>query len=109
MPNKESSDAVTAEILCNNLLRSFSVQAWKKIEETKKKAVEIMQVRQRNKETKSFKSEFTAQREAEDRERAERNAANRDNQKAAVRFNKETHVNRNVDEAERLKQERQQH
>jgi len=36
-------------------------------------------VRQRNKETKSFKSDFTAQKEAEDRERAERNAANRDN------------------------------
>ena len=66
-------------------------------------------MRQRNKETKSFKSEFNAQKEAEDRDRAERNAALRDNQKAAVRFNKETHVNRNVDEAERLKQERQQH
>ena len=28
----------------------FCAQAWKKIEETKKKAVEIMQVRMRNKE-----------------------------------------------------------
>jgi len=46
--------------LCNNLERYLSVQAWKKIEETKKKAVEIMQVRQRNKESKSFKSDFTA-------------------------------------------------
>ena len=68
-----------------------------------------MQVRQRNKEAKNMRSEFLAQREAEDRERAERNALNRDQQKQAVRFNKETHVNRNLTEAERLKQERQQH
>ena len=68
-----------------------------------------MQVRQRNKETKNMRSEFQAQKEAEDRERAERNALNRDQQKQAVRFNKETHVNRNLTEAERLKQERQQH
>ncbi len=68
-----------------------------------------MQVRQRNKETKNMRSEFQAQKEAEDRERAKRNALNRDQQKQAVRFNKETHVNRNLTEAERLKQERQQH
>lgn len=68
-----------------------------------------MQVRQRNKETKNMRSEFQAQKEAEDRERAGRNALNRDQQKQAVRFNKETHVNRNLTEAERLKQERQQH
>lgn len=57
MPIKETWNVVAAEILCNNLLRYISVQAWKKIEETKKKAIEIMQVRQRNKETKNMKSE----------------------------------------------------
>ena len=51
----------------------FCAQAWKKIEETKKKAVEIMQVRMRNKETRSQKEQLQAQREAEDRERAQRN------------------------------------
>lgn len=74
MPIKEIWNFVAAEILCNNLLRSISVQAWKKIEETKRKAIEIMQVRQRNKETKNMKSEFQAQKEADDRDRAERNA-----------------------------------
>jgi len=42
VPIKESSNVATAEFLCNNLVRSLSLQAWKKIEETKKKAVEIM-------------------------------------------------------------------
>jgi len=45
VPIKETWNVVAAEILCNNLLRYTSVQAWKKIEETKKKAIEIMQVR----------------------------------------------------------------
>ena len=34
------------------------VQAWKKIEETKKKATEIMIVRQRNNENKAFKDQL---------------------------------------------------
>jgi hypothetical protein len=85
------------------------VQAWKKIEETKKKAVEIMKVRQRNKETRQEKDALRQQREAEERELAERNAALRDNQRAAVRFNKDSQAERNAREAERLKQERQQH
>ena len=41
--------------ICNNLLRSLSVQAWKKIEETKKKAVDIMHVRKRNQDHVSEK------------------------------------------------------
>lgn len=49
-----------------------------------------MKIRQRNKEKVSEKDQIKAQREAEDRERAERNAALRDTQKAAIRFNKET-------------------
>ena len=75
--------------MCNNLVRSCCVQAWKKIEDTKKKAVEIMKVRQRNKETRAEKEHLRAQREAEDAERAARNAAERDNQRAAVKFNKQ--------------------
>lgn len=54
------------------------VQAWKKIEETKKKAIDIMKVRQRNKETRAEKEQLRMQREAEERERAEANAMQRD-------------------------------
>lgn len=38
-----------------------------------------------------------------------RNAAVRDNQRAAVKYNRETQAERNAREAERLKQERAQH
>ena len=49
------------------------VQAWKKIEETKKKATEIMMVRQRNNDNKAFKEQVRMQKDNEDRERMERN------------------------------------
>ena len=65
--------------ICNNLLRSLSVQAWKKIEETKKKAVDITHVRKRNQDHVSEKQMLSEQRAREDHERAERNAAARDN------------------------------
>ena len=60
-------------MMCNNLLWLVCIQAWKKIEDTKKKAVEIMKVRQRNKEIRNEKDSLRAQREAEERERAEMN------------------------------------
>ena len=48
-----------------------------------------MKVRQRNQETKQEKQMLADQRAEEERQRAERNAANRDNQRAAVRFNRD--------------------
>ena len=68
-----------------------------------------MKVRQRNKEVRSEKDQLRMQREAEARDMADRNAMNRDNQRAAVRYNKDSQVERNAREAERLKQERMQH
>ena len=54
--------------MCGNLVRSLSfLQAWKKIEDTKKKAVEIMKVRQRNLDTRNEKQSLAAQRAEEDR------------------------------------------
>lgn len=103
---KRAADDV--KLLANRiaLLKLEEKKAWKKIEDTKKKAVEIMQVRQRNKEIRSEKEQLRMQREAEAREMADRNAMNRDNQRAAVRYNKDSQVERNAREAERLKQER---
>jgi len=46
-------------------VRYYSVQAWKKIEETTKKAENIMQVRMRNQENRNQKDELNAQREYE--------------------------------------------
>ena len=85
------------------------VQAWKKIEETKKKAIDIMKVRQRNAETRQNKDLMRAQKEAEDRERMERNAQLRENQKQSIKFNQQAQQDRNAREADQLKRERKQH
>ena len=65
-----------------------------------------MKVRQRNLDTRNEKSNLQAQRAEEERQRAEKLAQDRENQKAAIRFNKDDQANRNAREAERLKQER---
>lgn len=87
---KRAADDV--KLLANRiaLLKLEEKKAWKKIEDTKKKAVEIMKVRQRNKEVRSEKDQLRMQREAEARDMADRNAMNRDNQRAAVRYNKDS-------------------
>lgn len=76
---KRAQDDV--KLLANRiaLLKLEEKKAWKKIDETKKKAVEIMKVRQRNKETRTEKQIIQAQRDQEDRERAHRNKTNRVN------------------------------
>lgn len=104
---KRAQDDV--KLLANRiaLLKLEEKKAWKKIDETKKKAVEIMKVRQRNKETRTEKQIIQAQREQEDRERAHRNKLNRVNQDAAIKYNKDVQAANNAREADRLKQERQ--
>eukprot|EP00354_Favella_ehrenbergii_P009707 CAMPEP_0170456602 /NCGR_PEP_ID=MMETSP0123-20130129/4181_1 /TAXON_ID=182087 /ORGANISM="Favella ehrenbergii, Strain Fehren 1" /LENGTH=132 /DNA_ID=CAMNT_0010720133 /DNA_START=744 /DNA_END=1142 /DNA_ORIENTATION=- len=59
---KRAQDDV--KLLANRiaLLKLEEKKAWKKIEETKKKAIEIMKVRQRNAETRDEKQAFAAQR-----------------------------------------------
>jgi len=59
---KRAQDDV--KLLANRiaLLKLEEKKAWKKIEETKKKAIEIMKVRQRNAETRDEKEAFAAQR-----------------------------------------------
>ena len=84
-------------------------QAWKKIEETKKKATEIIQVRQRNAEASNYKQQLQMQREQEERELALRNQQLRLNQKEAIRNQQMTQAEKNYREAERLKAERAQH
>ena len=96
--------------MCGNLLRTLIfLQAWKKIEDTKKKAVEIMKVRQRNLDTRNEKNSLQEQRAEEERQRAAKLAQDRANQQANIRFNRDDQAQRNTNEANRLKQERQQH
>jgi len=70
---KRAEDDV--KLLANRLalLKLEEKKAWKKIEETKKKATEIMMVRQRNNDNKAFKEQVRMQKDNEDRERMERN------------------------------------
>lgn len=65
-------------------------QAWKKIEETKKKAIDIMQVRQRNKERENEKDVFRQQKMQEEEALKERNNAIRDNQRQAIEINQKS-------------------
>lgn len=54
---------------------------WKKIEENKKRAGDIIEVRMRNQEKRNEKDALRAQREAEERERLERNRMERERQR----------------------------
>ena len=64
---------------------SVGAEAWKKIEETKKKANDIINVRQRNAETLNQKMTLQQQREQEERELMIRNQNLRMQQKEAIR------------------------
>lgn len=70
---KRAEDDV--KLLANRLalLKLEEKKAWKKIEETKKKATEIMMVRQRNNDNKAFKEQVRMQKDNDDKERMERN------------------------------------
>jgi len=70
---KRAQDDV--KLLANRiaLLKLEEKKAWKKIEETKKKAVDIMKVRQRNQENKSEKQRWQEERAFEDAQRQQRN------------------------------------
>lgn len=68
-----------------------------------------MKVRQRNLETRNDKQSMAQQKAHDDQVKAEKLARERDNQRAAIRFNKDDQRNRNAGEADRLKQERMQH
>jgi len=91
------------------LLKQEEQKAWKKIEETKKKANDIIDVRQRNADNHSRKNQLQMQREQAERELQLRNQQMRLNQKEAIRNQQMTQAEKNYREAERLKAETQQH
>lgn len=74
---KRAQDDV--KLLANRiaLLKLEEKKAWKKIEDTKKKAIDIMKVRQRNLEARNEKQTIQQQKAQEEREKAEKLARDR--------------------------------
>ncbi len=68
--NKKKA-ADDAKLLANRiaLLKMEEKKAWKKIQETKRKAEQVMQVRQRNEEDRARRDEIRRMREQEEEER----------------------------------------
>ena len=72
--NKKKA-ADDAKLLANRiaLLKLEEKKAWKKIEETKRKAEQVMKIRQRNDEDRRRKDDLRMQREAEENARLAQN------------------------------------
>lgn len=77
------------------LLKLEEKKAWKKIEETKKKATEIMVVRQRNKETRTTKDIMRAQKDDDDHRRKEENWRRKQEQQDAIHGTRELNMMKN--------------
>lgn len=77
MNKKKAAD--DAKLLANRiaLLKLEEKKAWKKIEETKRKADQVMKIRERNNDDKQRKEQLRVQREREEEYLAENNAAKR--------------------------------
>lgn len=77
MNKKKAAD--DAKLLANRiaLLKMEEKKAWKKIEETKKKADQVIKIRERNNEDRKRKEDLRRQREFEEELLAEQNAAKR--------------------------------
>jgi hypothetical protein len=74
MNKKKAQD--DAKLLANRiaLLKLEEKKAWKKIQDTKKKAEQVIQIRERNHEEKSRKFEIRRQRELEEEALAQQNS-----------------------------------
>ncbi len=82
-----------------------TVQAWKKIEETKKKAKEIMTVRQRNAEIAKQKESRMIEKQNEERMLQERNLNMRMQRKEEIQMKLEQTVGKKREQANQIKME----
>ena len=102
--------------LTHSLLPLFNIgcltikyeQAWKKIEETKKKAKDIMHVKQRNQEQIRLKEQRRREKDLEERMLLERNQNMKNNIKENITMTKEQLLKKQYDEAEKIKQEKRE-
>lgn len=86
--NKKKA-ADDAKLLANRiaLLKMEERKAWKKIQETKRKAEQVMQVRQRNEEDRMRKEQFRQLRENEEEARLIKNQQEKEARKMAIANN----------------------
>jgi len=91
------------------LLKQEEKKAWKKIEDTKKKATDIVQVRQRNADHTSEKMSIAKYRQMEEEALAQKNQMMRNEQKDAIRQQQMSKHTKNVVDAQNIKGERNQH
>jgi hypothetical protein len=84
MNKKKAAD--DAKLLSNRiaLLKLEEKKAWKKIEETKRRAEQAMQIRQRNEEDRKRKEDLRRQREEEEEARLEANLAQKEATRQAI-------------------------
>jgi hypothetical protein len=85
------------------------VKAWKKIEDTKKKATDIVQVRQRNVDHGNEKNSLQQQRYHEEQLLAQKNQNVRLQQKESIKYQQMEKHNKNINDAHYIKGERNQH
>ena len=84
MSKKKAAD--DAKLLANRiaLLKLEEKKAWKKIEETKRRAEQAMQTRARNQEDKERREEARRQRERDEEARFEQNARLKEQTRLAI-------------------------
>ena len=102
--NKKKA-AEDAKLLANRiaLLKLEEKKAWKKIEETKRKAEQVTKIRQRNEEDRMRKEALRMQREQEEEERLQLNTELRDQTRAAIAQQNQIKLEKQLREAENLK------
>ena len=104
--NKKKA-ADDAKLLSNRiaLLKLEEKKAWKKIEETKRRAEQAMKIRQRNEEDRQRKEQMRRQREAEEDALLENNLAQREATRQAIHAQNQAKQMKQIQEAQRLKEE----
>jgi len=97
-----------AKLLANRiaLLKLEEKKAWKKIQETKKKAEQVIKIRERNYEDKQRKEEIRRQREYEEQALAQQNAYLREQTRQNILNQNQNLIMKQQEEATRLKEER---
>ena len=90
------------------LLKKEEQKAWKKIEDTKKKASDIITMKQRNQEQTSMKQHNQIERDEQIRFQRQKTEQIKQQLKEGVKMQMETHKNKLREDADRLKAEKQE-
>jgi hypothetical protein len=107
MRHGKKKAAEDARLLANRiaLLKLEEKKAWKKIEETKRKAEQVMHIRQRNDQDRRRKDDLRRAREQDEEARLEANLAQRQRTRDAIHAQNQTKALKQAQEAQRLKEQ----